>query len=455
MNTKSDGDMNSLRRANLARNMAFMEQIGLGKNFDLNMRKQLDKKRKQVDAMSIIDSEPQPKHHTRRSARVQDQLQKQSEDIVGFQCRKCNNGKAYSTAHGLHIHQSQNCPASSAYRPRAYFKLTDQHLDKVFRGDQLESQTTNSLRQPNQAITIDETIFQCEEEYRDDTSECNIDLEEETPSDNCCIKTFSAAQERLCEYLFGERFLGSKSLDEMVNDIKLHYSKSTFAGLLNDHAVYKFYMECGLSRQQGVGLLSLIKAYDPACQVPNSIRGVESRMRGIVKKFNDCVKIHIPWIEKWRMHELKGFPPIKLYIRNIFEVISHLLIDPEIMLTWRSHINLRYFEAKDCNGNHVFSDVMSSSWARESEKLVHAKNIDGCLLPLIFYSDGVQVSESVHNKVTPVVITLGIFSDKLLQKDISKRVIAYIPNFKCYSKALMVSHIMAKLKVSKTKVYKL
>jgi len=50
-------------------------------------------------------------------------------------------------------------------------------------------------------------------------------------------------------------------------------------------------------------------------------------------------------------------------------------------------------------------------------------------LPLIFYTDGVQVSPHARNKITPVMITLGNFSDELLQKDISKRVVAYLPNF--------------------------
>ena len=95
---------------------------------------------------------------------------------------------------------------------------------------------------------------------------------------------------------------------------------------------------------------------------------------------------------------------------------------------------------------------MTSNWAKESEILVREKDNEGYLMPLIFYTDGVQVSPNVHNKITPVVITLGNFSDTLLQKDISKRVIVYLPNFKSYSKDLIVSHIMTKLKISKTKV---
>ena len=97
---------------------------------------------------------------------------------------------------------------------------------------------------------------------------------------------------------------------------------------------------------------------------------------------------------------------------------------------------------------------MSSNWALGTEKLVIRKDPLGYLLPLIFYTDGVQVSASVHNKITPVIVTLGIFGDLLLQKDIAKRVLAYIPNFKSYSKDLMISHIMNKLNISKTKAVK-
>jgi len=127
-----------------------------------------------------------------------------------------------------------------------------------------------------------------------------------------------------------------------------------------------------------------------------------------------------------------------------------MLIDPEIMFAWRKHVSFRYHVAKDRSNNQVYADVMTSNWAKETENLVLQKDPYGYLMPLIFYTDGVQVSDSVHNKVTPVIVSLGNFSDALLQKDISKRVIAYLPNFKCYSKALMISHIISKLGVSKT-----
>ena len=122
------------------------------------------------------------------------------------------------------------------------------------------------------------------------------------------------------------------------------------------------------------------------------------------------------------------------------------------MFVWKKHIDLKYRRATDRDGNHVYSDVMTSRWAEATEKMVIDKDKDGYLLPIIFYTDGVQISSNSRNKITPVILTLGNFSDDLLQKDISKRVVAYLPNFNCYRKDQMISHLMKKLKVSKAKV---
>ena len=129
-----------------------------------------------------------------------------------------------------------------------------------------------------------------------------------------------------------------------------------------------------------------------------------------------------------------------------------MLIDPEIMFVWRDHIRMNYNRATDRENNHVYSDIMTSNWAYDTENLIRLKDNDGKLMPLVIYTDGVQVSANVHNKITPVIITLGNFSDLLIQKDISKRVVAYLPNFKCYSKDMIISHIMNKLKITKSKV---
>ena len=54
----------------------------------------------------------------------------------------------------------------------------------------------------------------------------------------------------------------------------------------------------------------------------------------------------------------------------------------------------------------------------------------GNILPLIFYWDGVNVANIGTKSITTVLMTLGIFSNKLIEHDCSKVVISYISNFK-------------------------
>jgi len=37
---------------------------------------------------------------------------------VEYTRKQFNNGKSYFNSHGLHIHQSRNCPAMKNYKPR-------------------------------------------------------------------------------------------------------------------------------------------------------------------------------------------------------------------------------------------------------------------------------------------------------------------------------------------------
>ena len=197
----------------------------------------------------------------------------------------------------------------------------------------------------------------------------------------------------------------------MIVAVRTHNNKPKKANLRNEQYAYNFSIEAGLSRSNGTKLLQVIRKFKPILPVPHSIQTIGNRIKKNVHKFQDCIKLTIPWIENWRMHELKGFLPVKIYVRNLFEVISHMLVDPEILFAWKDLINLRYHKATDRDNQHVYTDVMSSNWALGTEKLIFRKDPLGYLLPLIFYTDGVQVSASVHNKITPVIVTLGIFGD--------------------------------------------
>jgi len=450
-----------IRRINIKRNVEFLEQLGFTTTNSSNEgTSENDKRKKSRRSNEYIESTSP----TRRSARRMKKIEEAKQNNVEYTCKQCNNGKSYFNLHGLHIHQRQNCPAMKNYKPKNYYKLTDDELNKIFHlhADNSSPQVIATVEQPSAEIcTVEQTIYEDQPDELYHESDCINDFLDNdfvsNDGDNSrVIATFLRSQENLCASLFGKRYIGCETYEEMVVSAQEHYLVSNNATkqqkLLNDHQLHNFSVSCGLSRKHGNDLLRVIRAFNPTIPVPKTILGIENRMRNEMMKYNDCAKLSVPWIAKWRMHELKGFQTIKIYVRNIFEVISHMLIDPEIMWAWREHVMLRYRVAVDRSNKQVYSDVMTSNWAKETETMVLQKNPHGYLMPLIFYTDGVQVSASVHNKVTPVIVSIGNFSDALLQKDISKRVIAYLPNFKCYSKALMISHIMSKLGVSKTQV---
>jgi len=453
-----------IRQKNIARNKAFLESLGLGNNSGIRISSHRHSnssnsgQNADCRGSNVVDDPVRgPRRSTRTSKRI-----REVEENHEYKCKKCNVDKVFLTLHGLHLHQSRNCSASINYKPKGFYRFTEEEYNRIFHVDK----TTKFSTVPNDAINANQPMAIIEQDVFDVVNECNIDEESNVKNtadvsmveaitsmnETTIISTFANLQNKLSCYLFGEKFITCETYEEVIHCIQCHYETRSSNKVLHDASVYNFYLESGLSRKHGNKLLSVIRSFNPVFPVPRSINGIETRIKKSMKQHNDCMKLNVPWIDKWKMNELKGFQPIKIYVRNIFEVISHMLIDPEIMLLWRNHFKLKYFKATDQQGNHVYSDLMSSEWALHSEAMVYEKDPNGYLMPLIFYTDGVQVSSSIHNKITPVIVTLGNFSDSLLQKDISKRVIAYLPNFKCYSKALIISHIVSKCGISKTKV---
>jgi len=83
---------------------------------------------------------------------------------------------------------------------------------------------------------------------------------------------------------------------------------------------------------------------------------------------------------------------------------------------------------------------MTSEWCKYTEKQILEKSNDGHILPLIFNSDGAQLGANINNKTTPLMCTTGNFSDDLIDQDIAKCVIGYLPNLRDY-KASIYSHL--------------
>ena len=145
-----------------------------------------------------------------------------------------------------------------------------------------------------------------------------------------------------------------------------------------------------------------------------------------------------------------NFPKCKLYVRDVIEVISYLFLDPKIMYGWKDHVTFKChsFFTGDIR---TYGNVVSSEWAAKSEEEIRMKDRLGVLLPIIFYMDAVSVSDShVNNKITPVMCTIGNFSDELQNQVFAKPIISYLPNFNSYSKTILVEHVKDVLNISVT-----
>ena len=148
-----------------------------------------------------------------------------------------------------------------------------------------------------------------------------------------------------------------------------------------------------------------------------------------------------------------NFPKLKLYVKDPIEMISYFLIDPQIMFGWKKDVHFRHYKLSplDSKNAHVraYGNVMTSSWCEMSEREILLKDPDGNILPIILYADGVSVSDShVNNKITPVICTIGNFSDELQNQSFAKSVLSYLPNYNSHSKLLLVQHLVATLGIS-------
>ena len=348
------------------------------------------------------------------------------------------------------MHQSRYCNGIEGYVPKQLRPGNSSVLDNFFLKDRLSNSLISSRNEMisnsnEEMASINMPIF---DEQEDAGIVAASDFEEGVMNSS---NMFQIHQESFCRSVFGEQYLACKNMQEIKEVLRLHASNQTEKKKRNQ-AIYSFVSEKGLSREDGNDLLRLLRSFRPQHFVPKSFQAIEKSARVDVATLFDYRVIEVPWIDSWQMHKLPGYPPVKIYCRSLFQIISQMLIDPEIMIVWKKHVYMNYWRAVDKDGQHVYSDVMTSTWCEESEKLVHDKDPDGHLMPLILYTDGVQVSTHARNKITPVMVTLGNFSDELLQKDCSKRVIAYLPNFKGNSKDNIKAHLIKTLSISKTAV---
>jgi hypothetical protein len=93
---------------------------------------------------------------------------------------------------------------------------------------------------------------------------------------------------------------------------------------------------------------------------------------------------------------------------------------------------------------------MSSRWAHEEQDKIMKINPKGLLVPVLFYGDGVTAGMNGKSHLFPVIMTLGIYDDKLRKEDVTKNVVGFIDNLSEVSEESLILHLMEFAKLCKT-----
>ena len=274
----------------------------------------------------------------------------------------------------------------------------------------------------------------------------NTDLDDEDEyvheiEDNAYIKF----QKLLYEQIYGVECLYVSSFDEMVDLIRTTYAFKFQKKMLRRISIYKYWIENRLSDRGQLGFLEVVhkilEDFDiPRSAIPESLNGVKYKIFQKLKIYK-YGKIQIDWPQGWRIDEMPlEISPIVVYLRDPIMLIAELFINPEIMFKYKNEVHFRYCGDVGGGRENTYANLMSSVWWQKTEISVLQKSPMGNLLPIIVYSDGVQLGTNIHNSMTPLMCTLGNFTDNLIEQDISKCVIGYLPNLRDY-KASIHQHL--------------
>ena len=247
-------------------------------------------------------------------------------------------------------------------------------------------------------------------------------------------------QKRIYKSLYGEDCIYTKNIESMVNLISTKYKQKFSKNLLNNMDIYNFWMANHLSHSGQRDMLKLIRRMTGRSSIPRSLNGVKQKIHRALS-INKFGELHIVYPAGWKLDELSiPIDPIMVYLRDPIELISELFVNPLIMFKYKSQVKFKYYNNGLNDFSLIHADIMTSEWCKYTEKQILEKSNDGHILPLIFNSDGAQLGANINNKTTPLMCTTGNFSDDLIDQDIAKCVIGYLPNLRDY-KASIYSHL--------------
>jgi hypothetical protein len=221
----------------------------------------------------------------------------------------------------------------------------------------------------------------------DDDDEMNYELK------------YCRLQEELYEECYSIDCLSSKDLQTFVRTMPPYADGDVLMAALDN-----FKRRAGISRDSGHELLRIIRCYSrPDLEVPSDWRTVKR----YVDKKSDILKAYtlrrvVPWPESFRMDLFdepgqQRPPAVELIARDLLELVALKLVCPTTQFINASEVQYEYASEFLSDGTSCTSNLMSSNFAKYSERTIRGYNRDGLLIPIITYSDGVALG--VRNKV--------------------------------------------------------
>ena len=265
------------------------------------------------------------------------------------------------------------------------------------------------------------------------------------------IARYLSFQRSIYAATYGINCLQSENFEIMVDTVKNQYSRKFKEKFLSNVKLYTHWTKHNFSRSARADELNLIRDMFPgeiSSHIPKSVTGVRHQIEALINSVYKVQRFTVAWPEGWNMETYPThIDPIVLYLRDPIELIAELFINPEIMFKNRNHVRFDYYEQPTtapggASSSPMIGDLMCSEWCKQTQLYIREnKNKDGNILPIIFYSDGVQLNDNIQNKVTPVMCTTGNFSESLLNSDLSKCIIGYLPSLRRESKLKLANHL--------------
>jgi hypothetical protein len=282
----------------------------------------------------------------------------------------------------------------------------------------------------------------------EDGTSSSLLVEDESNALNFSVNRYCQFQYDFYDSTFGVAALLSSTKEEFEMWVKTAYEDDD-GSLITRMRLYSFGVEENLSRESMGKLLSIINDSKPSVKVPRCGRTLYRGADKSLIKFDSILEKDVPYPEEWEMRTWKrrelGAPPLPVHlrVRHPVQCIAKQLIDPELMLGYHDgHRHLRPYINRNEEGQRVYSDLMSSKWAEETEGMLKPNEI---LLPVIFYSDGVRLNKVGNNSCEPVQGSLGIFSDEILRKPSAKMCFGYIPTLEeCFDESQVLMHLVSR-----------